>query len=101
MTVPPEVLVTRTSTVSVPNPLDFSKKLYAARVVPCQVLPPSVLTSSLATASFALTTCIENQYAEVPDLLCNTSGELMPHDTNSYEMLMIPADTLPSLVKAF
>lgn len=67
--VPPEVLVTRTSTVSVPKPLEFSKKLYSVRVVDCQVLPPSVLTSSVEMGSLELTTCILNQYALVPDLL--------------------------------
>lgn len=69
MTISPSTLVIFTSTVVVPNPLEFSKKLYVWRVVDCQVLPPSVLTSRLATALLALTTCIENQYAETPSLL--------------------------------
>lgn len=43
-----------------------------------QVLPPSVLTSSLVTGLFEFTTCILNQYALVPDLLCNTIGDVMP-----------------------
>jgi len=50
MTTLPSVLVTLTSTVVVPNPLEFSKKLYVERVVDCHVLPPSVLTSKLSTA---------------------------------------------------
>lgn len=45
----PSVLVTLTSTVVVPKPLEFSKKLYVWRVVDCHVLPPSVLTSKLFT----------------------------------------------------
>jgi hypothetical protein len=55
--------------------------LYDCRVVPCHVLPPSVLTSSFATGWLALTTCIENQYADVPDLLCRTMGEVMSQAT--------------------
>lgn len=81
VTVVPDAPVTRTVTVSVPNPLVFSKKLYSVRVVLCHVLPPSVLTSKLSTASLALTTCMENQYALVPDLLCRTKGDVMPHST--------------------
>ena len=61
ITTSPSTLVILTSTVVVPNPLEFSKKLYVWRVVVCQVLPPSVLTSRLATALFALTTCMLNQ----------------------------------------
>lgn len=47
-------------------------------MVACQVLPPSVLTSSLLMGLFDPTTCIENQYAEVPDLLWRTMGDVMP-----------------------
>lgn len=47
-------------------------------MVACQVLPPSVLTSSLETGLFELTTCMENQYALVPDLLCSTMGDVIP-----------------------
>lgn len=61
ITTSPSTLVILTSTIVVPNPLEFSKKLYVWRVVVCQVLPPSVLTSRLATALFALTTCMLNQ----------------------------------------
>jgi len=81
ITTSPSELVTLTSTVVVPNPLEFSKKLYVCRVVPCQVLPPSVLTSSLETALLALTTCMLNQNAETPSLLCNCKGEVMGQST--------------------
>lgn len=64
------------------------------------MLPPSVLTSSDETASLALTTCMLNQYADVPDLLWSTSGAVMPHETNEYEMSRVPADSVPSSVKA-
>lgn len=60
-TVSPLELVTRTSTVVVPNPAEFSKKLYVCLVVDFHVLPPSVETSKLFTALLALTTCMLNQ----------------------------------------
>ncbi len=61
ITTSPSKLVTFISTVVVPNPLGFSKKLYVCLVVPCQVLPPSVLTSRLVTRLLAFTTCMLNQ----------------------------------------
>lgn len=60
-TVSPLELVTLTSTVVVPNPAGFSKKLYVCLVVAFHVLPPSVDTSKLFTALLAFTTCMLNQ----------------------------------------
>ena len=100
MTTSPSSLVTLTSTAVVPNPLDCSKKLYDWRVVVCQVLPPSVLTSRLATALLALTTCMENQYAETPSLLWSSSGEVMGQSTKSHVTSIIPLEGLARSAKA-
>lgn len=81
VTTSPSVLVTLTSTVVVPKPLDFSKKLYSCLVVDFQVLPPSVLTSRVETSLLALTTCMLNQYAETPSLLWTARGEVIGQST--------------------
>jgi hypothetical protein len=60
-TTSPSTLVTFTSTVVVPKPLEYWKKLYGCLAVPTQVDPPLVLTSRLVTALLALTTCMLNQ----------------------------------------
>jgi hypothetical protein len=86
----PSVLVTLTSTVVVPKPAEFSKKLYVCLVVACHVLPPSVLTSRLLTALLAFTTCIENQYAETPSLLWSWRGVVIGQSMKSHVVWMIP-----------
>lgn len=86
----PSTLVTLTSTVVVPKPLEYSKKLYGCLVVPVHVDPPSMLTSRLETAPLALTTCMLNQYAETPSLLCNCSGDVIPQSTTDQVTGMTP-----------
>jgi hypothetical protein len=92
ITMSPEELVTFTSTVAVPKPLECSKKLYGCLVVPCHVDPPSVLTSRLATALLALTTCMLNQYCDTPSLLCSSSGLVIGHWIYSQVVWMTPTD---------
>jgi hypothetical protein len=100
MTISPSPLVTLTSTVVVPKPEDRSKKLYVCLVVDCQVLPPLVLTSRLETALFALTTCMLNQKAEAPSLLCTSSGVVIGQSTKSQVMSIIPLLGLARAAKA-
>ena len=77
ITTSPSTLVTLISTVVVPKPSEFSKKLYDCLVVECHVFPPSVLTSRLETLLLALTTCMLNQYADTPSLLWSSRAEDM------------------------
>jgi hypothetical protein len=86
----PSTPVTLTSTVVVPKPLEYSKKLYDCLVVPVHVDPPSMLTSRLEIAPLALTTCMLNQYAETPSLLCNCSGDVIPQSTTDQVTGMTP-----------
>ena len=86
----PSTLVTFTSTVVVPKPLEYSKKLYDCLTVPVHVEPPSMLTSRLATALLALTTCMLNQYALTPSLLCNWSGDVIPQSIKDQVTEMTP-----------
>ena len=89
-TTSPSTLVILTSTVVVPVPLDISKKLYVWRVAVSQVDPPSVLTSRLETALLALTTCIENQYADTPSLLWTWRADVIGQSTKSHKTSMTP-----------
>jgi len=100
ITTSPSVLVILTSTVVVPKPEAFWKKLYDCRVVDWYVLPPSVLTSRLSTALLALTTCMLNQKAETPSLLWSSRGEVMGQSTKSQVVSIIPVVGLASAAKA-
>lgn len=96
----PLLLVTLTSTVGVPYPLEFSKKLYCWRVVDSQLLPPSTETSSLETGSLEFMTCMENQFGLVPSLFLRTMGDVMPQATTDQETGMGPSDWSASAEKA-
>jgi hypothetical protein len=100
MTTSPSTLVTLTSTVNVPKPLAFWKKLYDCRVVGCHVLPPFVLTSKLWTALLALTTCMLNQYCETPSLLWSCSGEVMGQSMYDHVTSITPIDGAARAEKA-
>lgn len=92
ITMSPSTLVTFTSTIVVPKPLEYSKKLYGCLVVPCQVDPPSVLTSRLVTALLALTTCMLNHHWDAPSLLCSCKGVVIGHSTYSQVVSMTPTE---------
>ena len=99
-TTSPSTLVTFTSTVVVPKPLEYWKKLYDCLVVPVHVDPPSVLTSRLVTALLALTTCMLNQYADTPSLLCSCNGDVIGQSINDQVVWITPVDGFANAANA-